>query len=421
MPTEISSAVLKALRKNQRFVNKINHAVFFSHGSNEAERKHSHGRLDHGLIRTALSDAKTLVESMPLMLVRKSLKTVMGKELKTLSSHFSRIIGSGHPIVNTAKQVLQAKEATHTRKLIVLLMSDIVSNLNKSQNSTKQEERTNSQSLSLAELTEFLHIAFLLQRGLVDVIQHQPDIIELGNKMSVLGGDFLLAQATLMLAQLENSAVLGLMAAAIRDMSRGMFAVPEQRDTHLDEQVMKTIPTNVDEWRRQNSLAHASLLANACRSGAVLQGMEEECGDVCADFGHHLSLAQQARSDIDRISTNQPNDHISEDPSRFFSELCSLPSAVMGERVSGGREWFDPFLVDANGKMASCDEARRIPRRKFSMKREEFLSVLVSDSVVLKRSEEVCHEHVDAAIQALKHLPQSSSRKCLENLALSYT
>ena len=65
---------------------------------------------------------------------------------------------------------------------------------------------------SLAELTELIYIAFLIQRGLVDfhltnIPQNLIKEFEIGNKIAVLGGDFLLAKATVMLSQLENSKV----------------------------------------------------------------------------------------------------------------------------------------------------------------------------------------------------------------------
>ena len=99
----------------------------------------------------------------------------------------------------------------------------------------------------------------------------------------------------------------------------------------------------------------------ACKSGAILHDKEQEYGDICAQFGHHLILAQevscqllvkiikcyfydQARSDIERISQIQSLKDVDISNTQFFSELCSLPSAVAAES-NGGKKWLNNFLL----------------------------------------------------------------------------
>ena len=67
---------------------------------------------------------------------------------------------------------------------------------------------------SLAELTELIHTAFLIHRGLVDIEtllrnenKNSRSELELGNKMAVLSGDYLLANACVALSDLKNSCV----------------------------------------------------------------------------------------------------------------------------------------------------------------------------------------------------------------------
>ena len=65
---------------------------------------------------------------------------------------------------------------------------------------------------SLAEITEMIHTAYLVHTGVVD-LKHlrkadgDPEDMEFGNKMAVLSGDFLLANASTALAQLYNTTV----------------------------------------------------------------------------------------------------------------------------------------------------------------------------------------------------------------------
>lgn len=65
---------------------------------------------------------------------------------------------------------------------------------------------------NLAEITELIHTAFLVHRGIVNLKDWAASDgplkdMRFGNKMAVLSGDFLLANACTGLAQLDNTKV----------------------------------------------------------------------------------------------------------------------------------------------------------------------------------------------------------------------
>lgn len=66
---------------------------------------------------------------------------------------------------------------------------------------------------SLAEVTEMIHMANLIHKGVVNLSdylesdQREKNDMEFGNKMAVLSGDFLLANACTELATLNNTHV----------------------------------------------------------------------------------------------------------------------------------------------------------------------------------------------------------------------
>jgi len=71
---------------------------------------------------------------------------------------------------------------------------------------------------SLAEIVEMIHTAGLIHKGIVNIssvvddsnsvaTDSQTDDFKFGNKMAVLSGDFLLAQASTGLAALNNTQV----------------------------------------------------------------------------------------------------------------------------------------------------------------------------------------------------------------------
>jgi len=402
--------MLKIFKENGKLFNQIHSPGIYPRFPSVLDKNKSEHKSNHGLLQQALSDAKSFVDEMPLSFVRKSLKAVINNEFQAVTTHLAKIVTSGHPIVKTTQQILQSKHAAETRKIVVLLISKLIADSNGQLDSTKLNETFVKQS-SLAELTELIYIAFLIQRGLVDfhltnIPQNLIKEFEIGNKIAVLGGDFLLAKATVMLSQLENSKVLGLMASAVRDMSNGFFALPEQRE-HFDSNSKQSIPCSIEEWKHRNLLVHGSLLSNACKSGAILHDKEQEYGDICAQFGHHLILAQEARSDIERISQIQSLKDVDISNTQFFSELCSLPSAVAAES-NGGKKWLNNFLLQNK-------------THTYSLQRDQFTELILKDESVLHRSEDVCLYHVNAAVETLHLLPDVKSRRCLEQLTLSLT
>ena len=65
---------------------------------------------------------------------------------------------------------------------------------------------------TLAEITEMIHTAYLVHKGVVNLSSLQPSDgplhdMEFGNKMAVLSGDFLLSNASKALAELYNTYV----------------------------------------------------------------------------------------------------------------------------------------------------------------------------------------------------------------------
>lgn len=92
---------------------------------------------------------------------------------------------------------------------------------------------------NLAEITELIFAANLIHRGILNAEDMQNDQrrnLTLGNKMSVLGGDYLLANASMALAKLKNPKVVNDIAQAIADMTESEF---------VNE------PKSVNEWAKK--------------------------------------------------------------------------------------------------------------------------------------------------------------------------
>ncbi|CAM9153559.1 unnamed protein product [Lampetra planeri] len=174
-----------------------------------------------------VSDAEKLV-GYPTSFM--SLRCLLSDELSNVAMHVRKLVGTQHPLLNTARGfVSDSKNNLQMRGLIVLLMSkaagpsptssdqlqDMVSGIYPSQR-------------NLAEITELIHTAFLVHRGIVDLKEWTASDgplkdMEFGNKMAVLSGDFLLANACTGLAQLNNTKVVELISSAIGDLVQGLY------------------------------------------------------------------------------------------------------------------------------------------------------------------------------------------------------
>ena len=97
---------------------------------------------------------------------------------------------------------------------------------------------------------------------MVDIVQSQSNrTLNLGNKLSVLGGDFLLAKASLELGKLENTEVVEMISRAIGHLSEG--ATIERTHSLFDD---------LKNWEDFIFLLRGSLLAYSCRAAVKVVG-----------------------------------------------------------------------------------------------------------------------------------------------------
>merc|ERR1740139_1546054 len=147
----------------------------------------------------------------------------------------------------------------------------------------------------LGQIVEMIHVASLIHDDVLDESDTRrggESVHKLySNKVAVLAGDYLLARASVLLARLENTAVVQIMATALESLVAGeimqLKSAPEallQMESYLKKSYYKT----------------ASLVCYACRSTALLGG--HSYGSVVAtaaeEFGFHLGLAFQIQDDI---------------------------------------------------------------------------------------------------------------------------
>ncbi|KAM9356394.1 all trans-polyprenyl-diphosphate synthase PDSS2 isoform 1-T1 [Pholidichthys leucotaenia] len=340
-----------------------------------------------------VSDAEKLV-GYPTSFM--SLRCLLSDELSNVAMHVRKLVGTQHPLLNTARGfVYDSKNNLQMRGLIILLLSkaagpgrlasdvqDMVSGIYPSQR-------------NLAEITELIHTAFLVHRGIVNLkectVSDGPlKDMEFGNKMAVLSGDFLLANACTGLAQLNNTKVVELISSAIGDLVQGIY----YENSHNAEEN----GVDVTSWEEQTFLSHGALLAKSCQAAMELAKHDKESQKVAYKCGKHLSLGHKLNSDLQpfvRSNTGEP-------PS--FS-LSAAP-VVFHRQIVGEESW--------------RQQLQQVTTLRNRLDYSELLAVVKSEKGV-STALDLCCYHGNKALEAIQAFPSSQARSVLESIASAVT
>ena len=166
--------------------------------------------------------------------------------------------------------------------------------------------------LRLAQIVEMMHTASLLHDDVIDASalrRGAPSApAAFGNKISVLGGNFVLGRASAALSRLGDSEVTELIASVLSNLVEGEILQMREVKLDTDDQLAKEVlersarstsgRTSRDAWNiylQKTYLKTASLMAKGARSAVVLGGCRE--GEVWKEiayaYGRNLGIAFQ--------------------------------------------------------------------------------------------------------------------------------
>ncbi|XP_034418856.1 decaprenyl-diphosphate synthase subunit 2 isoform X2 [Cyclopterus lumpus] len=241
-----------------------------------------------------VSDAEKLV-GYPTSFM--SLRCLLSDELSNVAMHVRKLVGTQHPLLNTARgYVYDSRHNLQTRGLIVLLLSKAAGPSHAASGLLSQDMVSGiyPSQRNLAEITELIHTAFLVHRGIVDLKGWTDSDgplkdMEFGNKMAVLSGDFLLANACTGLAQLNNTKVVELISSAIGDVVQGIYS----ENYSNTEESSPTDGVDVAAWEEHAFLSHGALLAKSCQAAMELAKHDKGSQRLAFMYGKHISLGHK--------------------------------------------------------------------------------------------------------------------------------
>lgn len=245
----------------------------------------------------------------------------------------------------------------------------------------------------LGQIVEMIHVASLIHDDVLDEADTRrggESVHKLySNKVAVLAGDYLLARASVLLARLENTAVVQIMATALESLVAGeVMQLKSPPETLLQ----------IEAYLRKSYYKTASLICYACRSTALLGGHAygSTVATACEEFGFHLGLAFQIQDDILDFTAAE-------------NVLGKPALADMDLGLSTA-----PILYAAQ----EYKELRPLVMRRFKEKadKQTALEYLYKSDTAMDKARDLARFHAQRAVDALLRLPQSEARDSLIRL-----
>ncbi|MGG6296741.1 solanesyl diphosphate synthase [Leptolyngbya sp. AN02str] len=302
-------------------------------------------------------------------------------DLCQMTENLKQLVGARHPILYAAAEHLFGAGGKRVRPAIVLLTSK----------ATMPEAEILPTHRRLAEITEMIHTASLVHDDVVDEADLRRGVptvhASFGNRIAVLAGDFLFAQSSWYLANLNNLEVVKLLSQVIMDLAEGEIQQGLNRfDTSL----------SIDEYLEKSYYKTASLIANSCKAAGVLSNVSDEMAMHLYSYGRHLGLAFQIVDDL----------------FDFTSSMDALGKPAGSDMQSGILTAPVLYALEEKPYLEGLIE------REFAQEGDlEQAIALVLDSKGLERSRQLAEQHAQLAVDHLADLPSSESRQALINLA----
>ncbi|KAF2350146.1 Isoprenoid synthase domain [Trinorchestia longiramus] len=367
-----------------------------------------------------------------------TLRSLLSDEMSNVATHLRKLITTTHPLVETVKQlVLEGPQsAVQTRGLLVLLVSKAAGQAGDAADNTLQHDTVaglmHSQR-SLAEITEMIHTAELIHKGVINIhtpttpspgladpppssssspacpTEANPDHL-LGNKLAIL--------------YFTESEFLG----------------------ERDDLGRPLLPPDADlaYWHSKTFLAVGSLLAKACKSTLLLAGHTDAASlDLVYALGRHTALAWQGSLEL---APFRRSSHDLRDEQRTRHCEHRLDNADIAgefsEKVAAKKLFFEgnpseavtshidvtslPVIahlqrlrdVDNAGAVAFTVALQQCRDRGGDVDQLVVREVLAA-GVGVQVAQQVVQEHCQEALQLLQMLPPSEARTALQDIIVA--
>ncbi|GAB2278077.1 sporulation-specific protein 2 [Dionaea muscipula] len=211
---------------------------------------------------------------------------VVADDLLTLNKSLQNIVGAENPVLMAAAEQIFGAGGKRMRPALVFLVSRATAELVGLKELTTKHRR-------LAEIIEMIHTASLIHDDVLDesdIRRGKETVHQLfGTRVAVLAGDFMFAQSSWYLANLENLEVIKLISQVIKDFASGEI---KQASSLFDCDI------ELDDYLLKSYYKTASLIAASTKSAAIFSDVDSTVSGQMYEFGKNLGLSFQIVDDI---------------------------------------------------------------------------------------------------------------------------
>jgi octaprenyl-diphosphate synthase len=241
--------------------------------------------------------------------------------------------------------------------------------------------------IDLAGAVELVHLATLFHDDVIDEVDHRRSKLsarlKYGNYVSVLTGDFVLAEALELAQRSDHPAMMPEFIRTLRVLIRGeSLETTHKFDYDLNEAQYFDIISEKS----------ASLFALACKIGGMTRGVQY--ADTLGHFGWSLGMAFQMIDDLDDMLDN-PNRSYDCDLRNGYIALPLI--RVLDALQDGHRDELVQIIEDAN----------------FEPENERFIVSLCLEHGAIDETRDEIHRHLDRAASMLDRFGESESKTLL--------
>jgi len=311
-------------------------------------------------------------------------KPVSG-DLKKFEKEFKALLNSKVPLLNTITNFLYRNKGKQMRPLFVFLSAQIHGTINQSTHTA-------------ASLIELLHTATLIHDDVVDDSMQRRGFFSINalwkSKISVLIGDYLLAQGLLLSVRNKEYDMLEIVSEAVKEMSEGeLLQLKKSRKLNLSE----------DDYFEIIGKKTAALIKACTQCGARSVRANDESIIQMGNLGNTVGLAFQIKDDLFdyelKNNTGKPSGNDVQEKKLTLPLIYSLNNCPQNTRKH--------IIKLINKKTSSSDTANEII---------QFVHTYQGIDYAQEKMTALKNE----AIDMLKQMPSGTANDALQQL-ISYT
>jgi octaprenyl-diphosphate synthase len=219
--------------------------------------------------------------------ILKDITKPISADLDKFQIEFKSALKSDVKLINTVSKYIIQRRGKRVRPILTILSAHICGK------PTKNTYRA-------ASVVELLHIATLIHDDIVDDAEYRRGWPSLNrvwkNKISLLMGDYVLSKSLIYMVKMKNFKVLDSIGRTAEDLSSGeLLQIEKSINKHMDEKV----------YYQMIEKKTASLIATACKLGAITASENEADHEALKVFGINLGMAFQIKDDLFDLLGNQ--------------------------------------------------------------------------------------------------------------------